>query len=333
MARKNVRTSTTCALESCNNSVRFDNESFPYCSRYHSHLKSDTTKVDRMMEDNPHNMDSINRLLKNAEIDESITPQGVEMTNLTFENITSKNDHQTDVRKMVVTALGSCGRTYKKHRINPFNPHQSAKYRDKILDDVESDLKDKGFTVERIVCEDGSAFIDGEQKINDHKALIVRMEDTDIVVDVASAAPLDGIIEGKVSDYFGSGNSSFGDGVTIVDIAEYGRWSSGEYKTIKNITTGEIEWNNKSSTDSSYDDQRDTVKKYEEKYGELIFPDIDYQGFGNKENDDNIEKVKNNRSNQQESIPVDMTKEEIKAKIEARKSRKNKQSNKDGRGE
>lgn len=333
MANKNTRNSTTCALESCNNSVRFDNASFPYCSRYHSHLKSDTTKVDRMIDDNPHNMVSINRMLKNAEVDESITSQGIEMANLTFENITNKNDHQTRIRDMVKTALGSCGRHYKKYRLNPFDPHQAAQHRDKILDDVESDLKDKNFTVERIVCEDGSAFINGEQKINDHEALLVKMDDTEVVVDVASAAPLDGIIEGRVDKYFGSGNSTFGDGVTIVDIVEYGRWSSGEYKTIKNITTGEVEWNNKSSTDYGYDDQRKTAKQAEEKYGEILFPPIDYQGFENEKNDDNIEKSQNDTLESRNEHPSDMTREEIRAKIKERELRKKTKANKNVRGE
>lgn len=333
MAKKNTRNSTECALESCSNTVRFDNPSFPYCSRYHSHLKSDTTKVDRMIEDNPHNMNSINRILKNAEIDESYTPQGLEMSNLTFENITSKNDHQTKTREMVRTALGSCGRHYKKYKLNPFDPHQSAEYRDRLLDDVESDLKDKRFKVERIVCEDGSAFIDGEKKINNHEALLVRMDDTDVVVDVASAAPLDGVIEGKVDEHFGSGNSTFGDGVTIVDIAEYGRWSSGEYKTIRNTTTGEVEWNNKSSTDSGYDDQRKTAREAEEKYGKILFPSINYHSFENEENNDNIEEDHNEISDRKRRTNSDMTKEEIRAKIKERELQRNKRTSKNVRGE
>lgn len=333
MARKNTRNSTKCALESCGNSVAFTNDSFPYCSRYHAHLKSDTTKIDRMIEDNPNNMDAINRTLKNAEIDETYTPQGLEMSNLTFENITSKNDHQTRTREMIRSALASCGRHYKKYKINPFDPHQSAEHRSQLLDDVESDLENKRFNVDRIVCEDGSAFIDGEKKINDHEALLVRMDDTDIVVDVASAAPLDGIIEGRVDEYFGSGNSTFGDGVTIVDIAEYGRWSSGEYKTIRNTSTGEIEWNNKSSTDSEYDDQRKMVEAARSTYGEILFPPINYHNFENDNVDDNIDETQGKSSDRRTRAHSDMTKEEVREKIKERELQKNKRNNRNVRGE
>lgn len=318
MARKSARSSAECALQSCGNSVRFDNPSFPYCSRYHSHLRADMTQVDHLINESSKSMQEVLTVLKHAERDESYTLRGKETAEIINDSITDKNHTQSRVRELTYAALASCGKALRKHKVNPFNSRQARESRDILLEDVQGDLEKRGFDVHHLRCESGTANLNdrnGIVKINDHEVLLVELDDADVVIDVATSAPLCDVIENdRVDQVLEQGTSQFGDGVSVVDLAVFGGWSSGNYAKITRKDTGETLWSNETLEESDIDQQRKLVEEYQRKFGDLKQPEVFYPGFDNERQGGSIEEKIDNHG--------DLTKEDIIRINEQRKQQK-----------
>ena len=255
MSRRKERASV-CKLKTCNNKVSPTNPSFPYCSRYHGSLKSNTTPLTKNIDEE--NIDVIREEFYNP--DRTATKRNSADAQIIFSS--------SGINPILSTKVFASWKD-KVKEVNIDDPDEAYMNRDSIIkslmDDIQgSEYVDNAFIAE---CKKGS-FLDTERN------RIVRSEDHKIIiVDEGNNAPLYVIdpmpksaLHGSLNDYEGVSSSpqTYNDGIVITSLFEYAAYSGIKFESIINESNGESIWENPSDKQSfdNEERQREIIREY-----------------------------------------------------------------------
>lgn len=260
----------------CNNMVRFDYPTFPYC-RFHAHLAKDDLSL--MKKGTQYSFESNRNMLYDpgsASIPRSRMSQYA----------LSRSSVGTGLSSSSISSIGSSWATASSH-VNLFDPEDSFNNRDSIISavapQVESALsKDSGITNPHVSiarCSNSTVTMpDGIMKnlVNEHAVIYATYDNgPTVVVDVAPAAALRGIFKKgrKVTDIFPSGQSNFSDGITISSLYEYAVYSSLNVGVMYDAKTNDVLWSSDSGLGKDSPDvisQRNLI----DTSPEIVFPPV-----------------------------------------------------------
>lgn len=217
---KKMSSSTTCALESCSRTVRYDNPTAPYCS-YHVGMKVARSSFSELASD-PVSMAVVRDTLYNPR--RSLIPRAAMSVGMLAAG--SKLPGATVAKVYRAWNRASEG-------VDHDDPEQSLAARGRINDALSETFTDLGYRADVARCTGGLIRLPdtGYRPTADHEVLLVELDQDRLIVDGATSAPL-AHLTSAVSKLFPSGESTTGDGLYIAQPFEYGAFSSVTYDTI-----------------------------------------------------------------------------------------------------
>lgn len=251
-------TSTTCKV--CSNRVKYDNPTYPYC-HHHQHLK-DAKSISQ--EVTLAEFDDVRKSLYNARKDFHISGKNKAIRQSLYDVNTETRSNLPDFdSKVCAKIIRNYGRLTDSLDMN--DSETAFQNRDSVLENMSQELNREGISHSIVHCTNGAYFDEnGVEKIHDHKVILIDGDNTkagySVIVDPATMAPLHGLTRNKeeIEQRLGSGSTSFGDGISIRPLAEFGRYSSVQYEKITK-DDGTIVWDNSTPEDK----EAEKLRKYD----------------------------------------------------------------------
>lgn len=231
----------------CNNMVRYDNPTFPYC-RFHAHLAKDDLSM--MKRGNQYSFTSNREILYKPEM--SKVPQ----SQMVKQAMTGSAQGTGLESKTIASISQSWNKATKG--IDSQNPQECSEKLDSILstilplakDAIEKDKSIKGSHTSIAECKNSSVMMpDGSMRDleKNHKVIYSSSENSPtIIIDAAPAAALNGLIDKdkKIEDVFPNGHTNFTDRLSITSLYEFADYSGINIDQVTDVDTGEILWDN-----------------------------------------------------------------------------------------
>lgn len=231
----------------CNNMVRYNNPTFPYC-RFHVHLAKDDLSM--MKRGNQYSFESNRNILYKPEMSK------VPRSQMVRQAMTSSAQGTGLESKTIASIAQSWSRATSN--IDTQDPQDCYNNLDSILSTI-SPLAHSAIEKDKSInnphtsiaeCKNSSIMMpDGTMRDleSNHKVIYSSSDNNPtIIIDVAPAAALHGIIgdSKKVDDIFPSGHTNFSDRLSITSLYEFADYSGLNIDQVVDSDTGYILWDN-----------------------------------------------------------------------------------------